>query len=84
MSVTREQRALYERQSEDRGDMEQHYRWFAPRLRLDESVRFAADRAAERVLEVGCGDGVLLAAVLDALPAPPPMRCRCADRASIS
>ena len=71
MSVTREQRALYERQSEDRGDMEQHYRWFAPRLRLDETVRFAADRAAERVLEVGCGDGVLLAAVLDALPAPP-------------
>ena len=63
MSVTREQRALYERQSEDRGDMEQHYRWFAPRLRLDETVRFAADRAAERVLEVGCGDGVLLAAL---------------------
>src|SRR5260221_5295680 len=66
-----EQQALYERQSAERGDMESHYRWFAPRRRLEDTVRLAASLPAERVLEVGCGDGVLLAAVVRALPAPP-------------
>ena len=66
------QRALYERQSDRRGDMEAHYRRFAPRLRLDETVRLAARERATCVLEVGCGDGVLLAAILAGLGTRPP------------
>ena len=68
MISSREQQALYERQSAERGDLENHYRWFAPRRRLEDTVRLAAMRPAARVLEVGCGDAVLLAAIVAALP----------------
>lgn len=63
MNSSKEQQLLYERQSAERGDMERHYRWFAPRLRLEETARLVCESAATRVLEVGCGDGVLLEAV---------------------
>ena len=71
MNAGNQQQALYERQSAERGDMERHYRWFAPRRRLEDTVRLAASAAAKRVLEIGCGDGVLLAAVVRALPSRP-------------
>lgn len=48
-----------------------HFRWYAPRRRIEDTVRLAAGSRAESVLEVGCGDAVLLAAVVDALPARP-------------
>jgi 2-polyprenyl-3-methyl-5-hydroxy-6-metoxy-1,4-benzoquinol methylase len=63
MNSSRDQQHLYERQSAERGDMERHYRWFAPRLRLEETARLVRETRSARVLEVGCGDGVLLEAV---------------------
>lgn len=62
-----DQRALYEHQSRTRGDMRSHFEWYAPRRRLEDTVAFAATMTAGAMLEVGCGDGVLLAAVNEAL-----------------
>lgn len=72
MDARQQQRDLYEHQSATRGDMQDvHFRWFAPTRRVEETVRMAASEPAAAVLEVGCGDAVLLGAVIDALPAPP-------------
>ncbi|HTK31053.1 MAG TPA: methyltransferase domain-containing protein [Candidatus Saccharimonadaceae bacterium] len=51
--------------------MRGHYVWFAPARRLEETARLAARAPAQRVLEVGCGDGVLLEGVIAALRARP-------------
>jgi len=66
-----EQRELYERQSRERGDMRAHFRWFAPARRLEDTARLAASRPAGAVLEVGCGDAVLLERIVRALPVRP-------------
>ena len=72
MSAAPDPRGLYERQSAVRGDMAgAHFRWYAPRRRLEDTVRLAARAPAARVLEIGCGDAVLLEAVTRALPGRP-------------
>ena len=71
MDASGRQRQLYEHQSDARGDMRAHFDWFAPTRRLEDTVALAATSPAEAVLEVGCGDAVLLAAVVNALPARP-------------
>lgn len=72
MDARQQQRELYEHQSATRGDMlDAHFRWFAPTRRIEDTVAMAASAPADAVLEVGCGDAVLLGAVIDALPAPP-------------
>jgi ubiquinone/menaquinone biosynthesis C-methylase UbiE len=71
---------LYERQSETRGDMAAHFRWLAPRRRLEDTVALAAGEPPRAVLEVGCGDGVLLGALLEACArcgAPPERTVGC-------
>ncbi len=49
--------------------MREHYRWWAPRRRLEDTVALACAEGAQAVLEVGCGDGILLAAVAAGLAA---------------
>lgn len=72
MDARQQQRELYERQSATRGDMlDAHFRWFAPTRRIEDTARLAGREAADAVLEIGCGDAVLLGAVIAALPARP-------------
>ena len=72
MDARQQQRELYEHQSAVRGDMlDAHFRWFAPTRRIEDTVWMAARECAGAVLEVGCGDAVLLGAVIAALPAVP-------------
>ena len=69
--MSEDSRTLYERQSSVRGDMREHFRWLAPSRRLEDTVRLASRAPAEAVLEVGCGDGVLLEALARSLPGVP-------------
>ncbi len=47
------------------GDWASHYRYLAPLRRLHETVALCLEAFPQRILDIGCGDGVLLAALRD-------------------
>lgn len=53
-------KAFYEEISNKKGDMIFHYENYAPRRRLNETVSIIMKEEYKSIIDVGCGDGILL------------------------
>jgi ubiquinone/menaquinone biosynthesis C-methylase UbiE len=53
-------KAFYEEIADQKGDMISHYQYYAPRRRLNETISIIMKEEYESIIDVGCGDGILL------------------------